>query len=277
MGFLFANKPYTVRIIGKYSFLFLCFSGFLNVLTAEHLHILEKGETLYSVSRKYRIPLPLILERNNINNAGKIFAGQKIYIPKTHTVKKGETLYSIARSYAVSVADITKANAIAAGHILKIGQRLIIPESSLATASTVPTKNKTPFRHDPHSNTQKNGAATLLWPVKVSSISYFSGKLYGVTINSYKDEPVRTITSGRVISKGLHRGYGTVVFIQSEEKYLYVYGGLKETNIITGQKIAFGQHIGSLAEDPLTGIPRLYFLVYKNNKPLDPMKAPRGQ
>ena len=44
-----------------------------------------------------------------------------------------------------------------------------------------------------------------------------------------------------------------------------------------GDRISVGQTLGTLAADSFTGIPRLYFMVYKNNKPIDPATAPRGQ
>ncbi len=276
MGFLFNYKRSNIRILGKYSLFVLCFSGVSGVIAADRLHVLKKGETLYSLSRKYSTPLTLILERNNITDAGTIIAGQKIYIPTIHTVAKGETLYGIARKYTVSVRDLVKANKINAQHVLKTGKKLIIPVSAGKSLTAASQKNThKPYTHDPRSYIHKKVDKSILWPVRAASISYLSGKLYGVVIDSYKNEPVCAITSGRVVSKGVHRGYGTVVFVQSK-KYVYVYGGLKDASVKAGQNIVFGQKIGILSQDSLTARPRLYFMVYKNNKPLDPTKAPRG-
>ena len=65
--------------------------------SADTLHVLEKGETLYSLSRKYDIPLSVILEYNAITDSRKITAGQAISIPERYRVEKGDTLYSIAK------------------------------------------------------------------------------------------------------------------------------------------------------------------------------------
>jgi len=89
----------------RYSVCFFIFSlAVYSAAAADTLHILEKGETLYALSRKYSVPVAILLERNNISDAGKITIGQKIYIPETYTIQKGDTLYSIAKRFSGKVA-----------------------------------------------------------------------------------------------------------------------------------------------------------------------------
>lgn len=257
------------------------FIGFC-AYSSDTLHILEKGETLYSLSRKYAVPLTVIMERNKISDAGKIAAGQKIYIPETYTVKKGDTLYGIARKFSVSVAELSKVNGFTASTVLKIGKMLIIPtpdavgKPSVQSAS-VHSQPEQKSWEDPRAYTKKSVDKNLLWPVQVHNSSYLSGKLYGVAIDSAVAAPVSAIASGYIISNGPYRGYGQVLFIQSKDKRIYVYGGLAEIIPQTGTQVTVGQKLGTLATDPLTGTPRLYFMVYENNKPVDPAKAPRGK
>ena len=268
-----------------YSICFLIF--FLAVYSAaavDTLHILEKGETLYALSRKYSVPVTILLERNNISDAGKITAGQKIYIPETYTIQKGDTLYSIARRYSVTVEALRKANSLSDSEVLKVGKILIIPESKKSAVAAGSSNNTAAARQnpqasweDPRSYVKKSIDKNLLWPVSVVDISYLSGKLYGVAIDSTVNAPVQAIASGRVISIGPHRGYGQVIFIQSKTKHVYVYGGLAQILPQAGAQITVGQKLGTLAADSITGTPRLYFMVYANNKPLDPAKAPRGK
>lgn len=256
-----------------------------SLYSSDRLHILEKGETLYSLSRKYSVPLTVLLERNHISDAGKIVAGQKIYIPEIYTVQKGDTLYSIARKFSITVNALTKANNLADATVLKVGKLLIIPEAaaSIGTTAAAPRRDTDTAQtaqaawEDPRPYTKKTIDKNLLWPVSVQDIAYLSGKLYGVVIDSISDAPVSAIASGRVISIGPHRGYGQVIFVQSQTKHVYVYGGLASVIPTQGQQIAVGQKLGTLAADSLSGSPRLYFMVYENNKPLDPAKAPRGK
>ena len=268
----------------RYSVCFFIFSlAVYSAAAADILHILEKGETLYALSRKYSVPVAILLERNNISDAGKIIIGQKIYIPETYTIQKGDTLYSIAKRFSVTVETLRKINHLSDSDVLKVGKILNIPDNK-QTASTAASKNQAATQQtppasweDPRAYVKKSIDKSLLWPVSVIDISYLSGKLYGVAIDSTVNAPVQAIASGRVISIGPHRGYGQVIFIQSKTKHVYVYGGLAQILPQMGAQITVGQKLGTLAADSLTGTPRLYFMVYANNKPLDPAKAPRGK
>ena len=263
--------------------LFIFFLVVYSAAASDTLHILEKGETLYALSRKYSVPVAILLERNNISDAGKITIGQKIYIPETYTIQKGDTLYSIAKKFSVTVDALRKANSLSNSDVLKVGKILIVPERE-KTAVAAGSKNtmatpQTPSAswEDPRSYTKKSIDKKLLWPVPITDISYLSGKLYGVAIDSTTNASVKAIASGRVISIGPHRGYGQVIFIQSKTKHVYVYGGLAQILPQAGTHITVGQKLGTLAADSITGTPRLYFMVYANNKPIDPAKAPRGK
>ena len=157
---------------------------------ADTLHILEKGETLYALSRKYSVPVAILLERNSINDAGKITVGQKIYIPETYTIQKGDTLYSIARKFSVTVDALRKANSLSGSDVLKVGKILIVPEKektavAAGSKNTMATPQTPPASwEDPRSYTKKTIDKKLLWPVPITDISYLSGKLYGVVIAS---------------------------------------------------------------------------------------------
>ncbi len=113
------------------------------------LHAIEKGQTLYSLSKLYNIDLAALVEANpGIENGMKL--GQIITIPVIkvkditpaaslqakedlllrHQVEKGETLYSLAAKYQVSADSISIINnGIPAG--LKVGESIIIPKKDL--------------------------------------------------------------------------------------------------------------------------------------------------
>ena len=93
-------------------------------------YIVEKGDTLYSIAKKYSTTVNKIKELNNLKS-DTLSIGQEIIIPssfdvKTHIVKSGDTLYSIARMYNTTVNAIKVANNLNSD-ILSIGKELIIP------------------------------------------------------------------------------------------------------------------------------------------------------
>lgn len=74
-------------------------------------HKIAKGETLYSLSRKFHVN---IQEIKNVNHSSlkSLKIGQNLYIPistdftKIHRVKAGETLYSISKKHGVSLSNL---------------------------------------------------------------------------------------------------------------------------------------------------------------------------
>ena len=106
------------------------------------IHEVVKGETLYSLSKRYGVTIEEITNANKVLSEG-LKVGQRIKIPAkgieanvqegqtvtsgiTHKVAKRETLYSLSKRYGVSVEDICKANpTVARG--LKAGQVIVIP------------------------------------------------------------------------------------------------------------------------------------------------------
>ena len=109
-------------------------------------HIVKKGESLGSISRKYGVTVANIKQWNNLRK-DVITPNQKLTIyrsggpiakasnqkssgnssgsTKTHVVKKGETLSSIANKYKCTLAELRKWNGIK-GNTIKVGQKLKI-------------------------------------------------------------------------------------------------------------------------------------------------------
>jgi LysM repeat protein len=102
------------------------------------VHIVQSGETLYSIARSYGVNMWAIARANGIADPNHIRAGQRLVIPTgqaggightatVHMVQSGETLYSIANRYGVSVWAIARANGITNPNLIYAGQRLAIP------------------------------------------------------------------------------------------------------------------------------------------------------
>ena len=287
---------YKKNILGILFFIFFSFSGFAEDI----VHIIEKGDTLYALSKKYNTPIDSILKKNNLSDPSKIKIGQKIIIPVensakddkktktnsdtlTHVVQKGDTLYALAKKFGIKFSDLLKLNGINEKTPLKIGQILKIPQGSTqetdktSITKTAPEKtSEKSLQSIKPSTSAKQADSKLLWPVPASKVSYLSGKITGVVIDSVKGQTVKAVNSGKVVSTGPHRGFGQVVFVQSKTKHIYVYGGMEKIVVKKGDTIAVGQKLGELGVELLTGKARLYFMVYDKNKPIDPAKAPRG-
>jgi lipoprotein NlpD len=102
------------------------------------------------------------------------------------------------------------------------------------------------------------------------------GKLPGVMIQGDFGDAVTSVSSGRVIYAGPHTSFGNVVFVQSSQGYIYVYGGNEQVVVSVGEEVAAGSPIGSLGRSPAEQRALLYFSVWKDNTFVSPEKAPRG-
>jgi len=119
------------------------------------VHLVDKGETLFSISRKYGAAVAAVLETNPGSDSG-IEAGQMLKVPYSgkvsvstpagtvHTVGEKQTLYSIARQYGVSVEDIRRWNDLGEKSI-QPGMKLLIKKADASTdlqeASAAPPKS----------------------------------------------------------------------------------------------------------------------------------------
>ena len=97
------------------------------------IHVVRAGDSLYSISRRYGVPVERIASDNELNVSESLVIGQTIVVmegTRRHTVRAGESLYSIARQYGTTVAGIQAANQIANPAMIRPGMVLTIPSGT---------------------------------------------------------------------------------------------------------------------------------------------------
>lgn len=298
-----------MKLIRAVSALLFCLCA-LPLFSQNISHIVEKGDTLYSLSKKYGVSVDDLRSANAISGSD-LYAGQKLIIPakkadkrvtyESYTVKAGDTLYSIAKRSEITVDELRRLNSLDSSAVLKIGQNLKVPAQSGAAAQSgsavqnagssssglalsVPDASSSARDNlsligsdkDPRAYSKKNGDTSLVWPVKASEVVYVAGKISGVALTGAKNEHVTAIRSGTVMFSGIYRGFGQVVFVQSANGLIYVYTGLDTLAVTKGQKVNYGQQLGIIGSDPISGKNLINLMVFKNGSPMDPAKAPRG-
>lgn len=143
-------EKHTTRFI---SFLFFS-CAFYGLLFADTTYNVEKGDTLYSISRKYQLTVAELRAANNLSENDVLKAGQKLIIPEAdignavalssqksgesvsniktteYVVQKGETLYGIAKNNNMTVADLISINNLDSSNVIKVGQKLKVYDNS---------------------------------------------------------------------------------------------------------------------------------------------------
>ena len=285
----------------------------LTTAFADTTYKVEKGDTLYSISRKYQIPVAELRTANNLSENDVIKAGQKLIIPDadigtaaalsqtkstassapagkttTITVQKGDTLYGIARKNGMTVADLMALNNLDSSAVIKVGQKLKVNAAAetktvTSTTTTAPAANTetvikiTESAPDTRSyGTTVNADANTKWPVASPKITQVKGKISGVQLSAKTNEPVVCIHEGTVMYVGVYRGFGQVVFVQSKTGLIYAYTGLGSTKVRKGEYAVSGAELGTAGLDSISQKYQITFMVFQNGQPIDPAKAPRN-
>lgn len=191
------------------------------------VYIVNRGDTLYSISRQTGAGVKDLIAVNNIQPPYGINVGQRLVLPATasqtrvaatpapsispaaaqivqtrvpgtHQVLKGQTLYSISRAYGHTPDTVAAHNRINAPYRLSVGQRLRIPAEGrvVATNTRQPTQTTT-FKQTPVQRTTSLAPAAKPTQLKPAAKA------------RPKNPPVPRMTSskfrwpvkGRVISK----------------------------------------------------------------------------
>lgn len=276
-------------------------------------YTVQKGDTYYSISKKYNISLQELYSANGIDENDVLKVGQVLKIPGKSTAENtsekstttvstaktsnyevvaGDTLYSISKKFGTTVDNLRSLNGLTESSVLKIGQVLKVPTTekvATTTGSSSSGSTKTEIKQNTSVtpaapledvrtyDTNKKGNVNLVWPVKALDVTYVSGKISGVAIETERNATVSCIKAGKVIFVGPYRGFGQVVFVQSDSGYIYVYSGLDKITVSNGDKVGFKTKLGIAGIDALTGNPQIILMVYLNGKVQDPALVPRDK
>ena len=199
-------------------------------LFADTTYKVEKGDTLYSISRKYQITVAELRAANNLSENDVIKVGQKLKIPsadisnaaalatdnkattsgsatlsstratKEYTVVKGDTMYSISKKNGMTLAEFMALNGLDSNSVIKVGQKLKIYYTSGATASTSTSSGKTTVPDN------KSGVPEALEGPTTTSTTTTTApdtRTYGTTVTADKNTvwPVKNPTVTQVKGK----------------------------------------------------------------------------
>ncbi|MEB3102683.1 LysM peptidoglycan-binding domain-containing protein [Ferviditalea candida] len=100
------------------------------------IHVVQKGDTLWQLSRRYGVSINDIAGANQLADLNLLIIGQSLVIPtpmQYHIVQPGESLWAIANRYGISLQELVDANRISSPSLIYPGQRLVIPRKRKPT------------------------------------------------------------------------------------------------------------------------------------------------
>ncbi len=319
--------------------------------------IVQKGDTLYSLSKRYDTTVDALAIINNLSAPYGISVGQKLKLTGTDvdvaktpqtvsaptvslkeiSVAKGDTLYSLSRRYLMPVNDLAVLNKLTAPFTLSVGQKIKVPdikpveynpnvitvadkpasvygseskpdtktvaakpETKTTTVTTVKKTEtaavKTPavkapatpvaVKEEPKkisSNPAQKiptlasrSSSKFSWPVRGKILSGYgakSGGLFndGINISAKSGTAVRAAENGAVAYAGNEvKGMGNLVIIQHSGGWMTVYAHMDKMSVRRGTKVKVGQQIGTVGQTGKVDAPQLHFEIRKGSKAYNP-------
>lgn len=239
-------------------------------------YTIKKGDTIYDLSKEYKIKSDYIYANNKDMNLSILQIGKKINIPTEngifYEIQKGDTLEKISKIFEVDIETIKKDNEIEDLNLLVVGASIFIREPKISKYM-IGTQGEFAVRKI------VNGFANPLSSMIVTS-SYGNRnhpvmkKVLahgGLDLRAKTGTQVMSSKGGVVTYAGEARGYGKVIIIKHNNGYETRYAHLSRIQVKTGQKVNQNQVIGlSGATGRVTG-PHLHFEIRKNGKVENPL------
>ena len=111
-----------------------------------YIHVVEAGDTLYKLARKYDVKLFDIMRLNPYVNVYNLQVGDEICIPtmparpeKTYVVNEGDTISDVSKAFGVSFDVLAKSNPALLDVELPEGLILRMPLVMPRDSGTVPS------------------------------------------------------------------------------------------------------------------------------------------
>ncbi len=237
----------------------------------EQIHTLARGETLYTLARRYNVPVDALRQYNDIADPTRLSVGMRIRIPGTYVVSEGEYIYSIAQDLGVDWLELLSANGLQRNDVVRPGDVLLVPGGAM------PPRDPDIARvREAETDEASPGLATPAdWPHPGLRTSW-DGKFPGIVMQGSVGDEFQSVTSGVVEYIGPFSSFGKLILVRGSNGYLYGYAGADRVLVAPGERVARGTVIGTVGFSPAFDSAMVLFTVWRNNRYVDPETAPRG-
>lgn len=208
------------------------------------VHIVQAGETLYSIAWQYGQDYREVARWNGIRSPYTIFPQQQIKVAKPLEESRPKTTY------------LTKVN-----------------KSDIPPVGKKKPENRSP---KPHLKMRpRSQKLSWQWPAKGRIVSHFSSSdpgQKGIDIAGLNGAAIYAAEAGYVVYSGSGlRGYGKLIIIKHDETYLSAYAHNQKLRVREGEKVKKGEHIADMGN---TGTDRvkLHFEIRRSGTPVDPFR-----
>lgn len=282
----------------------------LAVASEETIHVLKRGETIYTLARRYGVSADYLLQYNAIDDPTRLAVGTEIRVPGTYLVEDGDYVYAIARRLGVDPQELLDSNGLGPNDVVRPGDVLLVPaqaetaagaasgesvehigsteadSAGTVTTGTAVTQSAAETENELNSARGTTGASvgtedaaagakTVVWP-HPGEREDFDGRFRGVIMRGASGDAFRSVTTGVVSFVGPFTSFGKLILVRSENGYLYGYAGADRVDVVPGEHVTNGTVLGSVGVSPAFHAAAVLFTVWRNNRYINPADAPRG-
>ena len=223
------------------------------------VHVVNPGETLAIIAKRYNRPLAQIAAANNIPLQKAVRVGDRLVIPGNY-----------------AAAAPTPAPAQNSG-----GQRLASLEPTNSARVITPVK-ETPAAETTASVAPMGSAPQFRWPVRGRVIAGFGPKPTGqqndgINLAVPEGTPIKAADDGVVAYAGNElKGYGNLVLVRHSSGFVTAYAHASELLVKRGDQVKRGQAIARSGQTGNVSSPQVHFEIRKGSSPVDPMQYLTG-
>ena len=225
-----------------------------------------KGETLSSLSVKYRVSISTILNYNQITDIRKFSDINTLLIPTVngyvHNIESKDTLESLSLKYKIPIKDIFMVNNLKSQNI------------SNMESIFIPYVNPEDFGWK--SNIDKFYIYPLLGNIS-KRFGYFTNSITGITsmyegldFSPIEDLNVYASKSGYVSRIGYSANYGHYIYLDHAGGVRTLYAHLDNVQVSQFEIVNQGDSIGVVGNSGFASKTKLFFAVFDRDEPVDP-------
>ncbi len=249
------------------------------------VYIVKRGDTLYSVGRRFGVDYRLLARRNHLRPPYTIYLGQRLYINRHAPRASALPVASRAsrhdrkeRRHASRPRHASGSRHAQSARSHGTRQTARPPRRHAASRSASSGRHPaaTAPRHGNGHRGARNASVRLHWPVRGVITSPFGrrgSRLHdGIDIAAPAGTAVRAAADGEVVYAD-HRlsGYGNLIIVRHAGDMFTAYAHNQRNLVRKGQRVRAGEIIARVGKTGRASGPHLHFEVRRGTTPVDPL------
>ena len=251
---------------------------------------IEPGDTLYSLSRKYSVPVNDLAVMNNLSAPFALYAGQVVRVPnlaaapvRTATTSKPTTATTTTTKPATESAKPAVKPDVKTEKPKKAENKTETKkndakktEQTKKPAEQKKAEEKKPVKKLPA--IKARSSSKFSWPVRGKILSNYGAKTKGlfndgINIGAARGTTVAAAENGVVAYAGNEvKGMGNLIIIQHSDGWMTVYAHMDSLAVRRGARVGVGQKIGTVGQTGKVDKPQLHFEVRRGTRAYNPIQ-----